>query len=111
MATNSETAEAIIDAFLTEWRRGGRVLWSYGDMSTAIGRPGQQRLLGPPLDEVRRLCKERGWPDIATVVVTKESILDGTLRPSPQAIDKHGGWPGLRWQQARVIENDWSVAR
>ncbi|GEM_PF-2703957 len=109
MATNRETAEAIVEAFLAQSRDPGRMLWSYGDLATAIGKPGQHRLLGAPLDEVRRLCEERGWPDIATVVVTKESLLDGTLRPSPQALGKYGGWPGLRRQQARVLEFDWSM--
>jgi hypothetical protein len=80
-------------------------------MATAIGRPGQHRLLGAPLDAVRDLCKERGWPDIATVVVTKDSLVDGTLRPSPQALEKYGGWPGLREEQARVIAFDWSSAQ
>ena len=86
MATNRETAEAIVAAFLAAARDTDRILWSYADLSTAIGRPGQHRLLGGPLDEVRRLCEERAWPDIATVVVTKDSLLDGTLRPSPQAL-------------------------
>ena len=111
MATNRETAEAIVAAFLAAARDTDRILWSYADLSTAIGRPGQHRLLGGPLDEVRRFCEERAWPDIATVVVTKDSLLDGTLRPSPQALEKHGGWPGLRREQARVIEFDWSSVR
>ena len=111
MATNRETAEAIVDVFLTRERDHGRILWSYGDLATALGRPGQHRLLGGALDELRQLCEERGWPDIATVVVTKDSILDGTLRPSPQAVEKYGGWPGLRREQARVIERNWSSDR
>jgi hypothetical protein len=108
MTTNRETAETILAVFLAAARDSGRILWSYSDLATAIGRPGQHRLLGAPLDEVRRLCEEREWPDIATVVVTKDSLLDGTLRPSPQALEKYGGWPGLRRAQARVIEFDWS---
>jgi hypothetical protein len=111
VATNHEIADAIIAAFRAEWKKGGRVLWSYSDMATAVGRPGQHRLLGAPLDEVRLICLRHGWPDIATVVVTQESILDGTLRPSPQALEKHGGWPGLRREQARVFVHDWSSIR
>jgi hypothetical protein len=84
------------------------VLWSYGDLATAIGRPGQHRLLGGPLDEVRTICGRNGWPDIATVVVTKDSLADGTLRPSPQAFEKYGGWPGLREEQARVLTFHWA---
>jgi hypothetical protein len=111
MATNRETAEALVAEFLRAARESGRVLWTYADLATAVGRPGQHRLLGAPLDEVRRICEEHGWPDIATVVVTKDSLLDGTLRPSPQAIDKYGGWPGLRREQARVLVFDWSSIR
>jgi hypothetical protein len=111
MASSRETAEVIIDVFLARAREKDRVLWSYGDLASAIGRPGQHRLLGGPLDEVRNLCKERGWPDIATVVVTKDSLLDGTLRPSPQAVEKYGGWPGLRHEQARAIDFDWAKVR
>ena len=111
MPTNRETAEAICVAFVAAAKGSDRVLWSYADLAIAIGRPGQHRLLGAPLDEVRRLCEERGWPDIATVVVTKDSLLDGSLRPSPQALEKYGGWPGLRQEQARVIAFDWSAVR
>lgn len=108
MATNRETAEAIVAAFVASTLERGRILWSYADLATAISRPGQHRLLGAPLDEVRLLCEERGLPDIATVVVTKGSLLDGTLRPSPQALAKYGGWPELRREQARVLAFDWS---
>jgi hypothetical protein len=111
MPTNRGTAEAICAAFVAQAQATGRVLWSYSDLAAAIGRSGQHRLLGAPLHEVRRLCEERGWPDIATVVVTKDSLLDGSLRPSPQALDKYGGWPGLRQEQARVIAFDWSAVR
>jgi hypothetical protein len=111
MATNGETAEAIVAAFLAAAQDTGRVLWSYADLATAIGRPGQHRLLGAPLDVVRDLCVERGWPDIATVVVTKDSLVDGTLRPSQQALEKYGGWPELRREQARVIAFNWASVR
>jgi hypothetical protein len=111
VASNREIAEIIVETFVAHARTKGRILWSYADLADAIGRPGLHRLLGGALDEVRHLCDERDWPDIATVVVTKESLVDGTLRPSPQAIDKYGGWPGLRREQARVIEFDWTKAR
>jgi hypothetical protein len=111
MATNRETAESIVSVFLAAARDTERVLWSYTDLATAIGRPGQHRLLGAPLDAVRDFCEERGWPDIATVVVTKDSLADGTLRPSPQALEKYGGWRELRREQARVIAFDWSSVR
>jgi hypothetical protein len=111
MATNRKTAEVIVRAFIRGATTEDRLFWSYGDVAALIGRKGQGNLLGAPLDEVRRLCEERGWPDIATVVVTKNSLADGTLRPSPQALEKYGGWPGLRSEQARVITFDWFSAQ
>lgn len=101
MATNTEIAQELLKQFVSGDRQD-RVLWTYGDMAVAIGRSGQHRLLGAPLDALRELCVEKGLPDIATVVVSKGSLTDGTLKPSPKAIDKYGGWPGLRKEQARV---------
>lgn len=72
-----------------------------------VGLPGQHRLLGGPLDAVRDLCAERGWPDISTMVVNKDTLSDGTLMPSQAAVEKHGGPLGLRREQAQVITFDW----
>ena len=107
MATNTEIAQELYKQFV-DCARQGRVLWAYGDMAVAIGRAGHRRLLGAPLDTLRDLCVEKGLPDIATVVVSKDSLTGGTLKPSPKAIDKHGGWPGLRKEQARVMTFDWT---
>jgi hypothetical protein len=85
-----------------------KVIWTYSDLAKAIDRKGQHRLLGGPLDILRDICRENGLPDVATVVVTKESLLDGTLMPSRQALEKYGGWHGLREEQARVISFNWS---
>ncbi len=107
MATNTEVAQEFLKQFV-EGTRHGRVLWTYGDMAVANGRAGQHNLLGAPLDTLRDLCVEKDLPDIATVVVSKGSLTDGTLKPSPTAIDKYGGWPGLRKEQARVMTFDWT---
>ncbi len=110
MATNKEIALEILSRFV-EGARGGRVLWTYGDLATATGRDGQHRLLGGPLDALRDHCVENGLPDVATVVVSKESLAGGSLKPSPKALGKYGGWPGPRQEQARVIAFDWAAVR
>jgi hypothetical protein len=111
MPTNRETAEAIVRAYVEGAATGRRIFWSYGDIATLIGRKGQSNLLGGPLDEVRLICDERGWPDIGSVIVTKPSLLDGTLTPSEPALAKYGGMGDLRRVQARVISFDWSTVR
>jgi hypothetical protein len=111
MASNSEHAESIIAAYTQLRRSTDCVFLTYGQLATLIGREGQHRLLAGPLDLVRELCKKRGLPDIATVVVSKDSLADGTLMPSPGALEKYNGWRGLREEQARVICWDWANHR
>ena len=111
MPTNRETAEVIVRAYMEGAATGRRTFWSYGDIATLVGRKGQSNLLGGPLDEVRLLCRERGWPDIGAVIVTKPSLLDGTLLPSAPALEKYGGLNELRSAQANVISFDWSAVR
>ena len=111
MPTNRETAEVIVRAYIEGAATGRRVFWSYGDIAALIGRKGQSNLLGGPLDEVRLICEERDWPDIGTVIVTKPSLLDGTLAPSEPALAKYGGMSDLRREQGRVIAFDWSAVR
>jgi hypothetical protein len=110
MATNRETAEAIVAAYIEGVAKKRRVFWTYGEVAELIGRKGQSNLLGAPLDEVRELCREHGWPDIGAVIVTKPSLVDGTLCPSEPALQKYGGVFELRRLQARVIAFDWSSA-
>jgi hypothetical protein len=111
MPTNRETAEVIIQAYIEGAATGRRTIWTYGDIAELIGRKGQSNLLGGPLDEVRLVCEERGWPDIGAVIVTKPSLLDGTITPSEPALTKYGGMNELRRLQARVIAFDWSALR
>lgn len=107
MPTNVEHAERIISAYIELRRTTDQVFLTYGQLADLIGRTGQQRLLGAPLDVVRELCKARGLPDIATVIVSKDSLTDGTLKPASEAIEKYNGWHGLRAEQARVMAWDW----
>ncbi|MEL6913429.1 MAG: hypothetical protein AAFP13_02900 [Pseudomonadota bacterium] len=77
-------------------------------MAEAIGRPRREaRLLGQALDKVREVCVARGLPDVATFVVSQESVEAGSLEPSQQALKKYAGWPGLREQQAKCLTHDW----
>ncbi|MFK7869906.1 MAG: hypothetical protein AB8B58_11765 [Roseobacter sp.] len=108
MPTNREWAAKILEQFVLGASEG-RIVWTYGDMATAIGRPGEHRLLGGPLDELRKYCQDLELPDLATVVVSKESLIDGRIEPSKQAFDKYDGWPQLRREQAKVFNFDWST--
>ena len=108
MPSNLDHAESIIAAYIALRRSSDQVFVSYGQLATLIDRQGQHRLLGGPLDLVRELCERRGLPDIATVVVSRESLADGTIKPSAEAVVKYNGWNGLRAEQARVIAWDWS---
>lgn len=107
MATNAEIAETIIETYVNLRRTGETVFVTYGTLADLIGRPGQQFLLGAPLDLVRDKCASRGMPDIASVIISQESLLNGSVAPSGKAQEKHGGWPGLREQQARVLAYNW----
>ena len=108
MATNDETAAAIIKVYAAARVSEDVVFMTYGELSDRLGRPGQQRLLGDPLDRVRKLCESFGIPDIATVIVDKVSLERGTLKPSERALEKYGGWRELRVEQARVLAFDWA---
>ncbi len=80
---------------------------TYGTLAARVGREGQHRLLGDPLDRVRGLCARLGVPDVAVMIVSKGALQDGTVEPSKAALEKYGGWPSLRKEQARVLAYDW----
>ena len=107
MTTNRETAEQSVEAYVAA-RADGIAFLTYGTLATLIGRPGEHRLLGAPLDMVRGICKERGIPDIAAAVVDKVSMENGRVASSQKAIVKYGGWPNLCSEQAKVIACNWS---
>lgn len=107
MASNHEHAERIIQVYIEMRRTSEIVFISYKDLAIRIGRPGEHRLLGGSLDLVRDICRTRNIPDVATMVVSKNSLLDGTLQPSQDAVAKYGGWPELRQEQARAMAHHW----
>ncbi|KIC13809.1 hypothetical protein [Leisingera sp. ANG-Vp] len=109
MATNEYWAKRIILAYAELRQSSEQVFVSYGEMAELIGRKGEHRLLGAPLDLVRAICEQANLPDVATVVVDQKSLRSGEMKPSPKAMDKHSGWPGLRSEQGRVLAYNWSA--
>ena len=107
MPSNMDHAEAIIESYIMHRRDGGSVFMTYSEIAEAIGRKGEHRLLGVPLDLVRESCAKRGLPDIATVIVSKASFKMGTFEPSQRAMAKYDGWPGLKAEQERVRNWIW----
>ena len=107
MGANDDLAAQIVALYVDLRQNSDAVFLTYGNLAERLGRPGQQRLLGDPLDRVRQVCEARALPDIATVVVDQISLRDGTVKPSVKALDKYGGWPWLRAKQARVLSFDW----
>ena len=115
MGKNDDLAEQILRTYAEARAKDGVIFMTYGDLATRLGRPGQHRLLGDPLDRLRRLCEKRHLPDVATMIVDKTSLREkvtvadaGKVEPSPKALEKYGGWLDLRAEQARVIAFDWS---
>lgn len=76
------------------------------DLAVRIGRAGQERLLGDVLDRVRILCRDLGLRDVATMVVSKDSLAAGLAQPAQGSKEKYDGWRGLRAEQARVMTFD-----
>ncbi|WP_154665019.1 hypothetical protein [Leisingera daeponensis] len=109
MATNEYWANRIFSEYVKLRQSSAKVFVTYGDLAELIGRQGEQRLLGTPLDLVRAICEHANLPDIATVVVDQKSLKTGEIRPSPKALEKYGGWPGLRAEQGRVLAFDWAA--
>ena len=109
MGKNDDLAEQILRTYAEASVNEGVIFMTYGDLAKRLGRPGQHRLLGDPLDRLRNLCAERGLPDVATMIVDKPSLHAGTVEPSARALEKYGGWFDLRAEQARVISYDWSA--
>ncbi|MFW8634373.1 hypothetical protein [Cribrihabitans pelagius] len=107
MATNEYWAKRIISEYVKLRQSSDKVLVTYGELAESIGRKGEHRLLGNPLDLVRAICEQANLPDVTTVVVDQQSLRTGEISPSPKALEKYGGWPGLRAAQARVLAFDW----
>lgn len=107
MASNIDQAKRIVQIYTEMRQTTETVFLSYKDLAIHLGRPGEHRLLGGPLDLVRDLCDHRHIPDVATMIVSKASLLDGTVQPSKGAVEKYGGWPDLRKEQARAMAHKW----
>lgn len=111
MATNEYWAKRILSEYVKLRQSSERVLVTYGDLAEIIGRKGEHRLLGSSLDLVRQICEQKNLPDVATAVVDVLSLKVGEIKPSAKVLEKYGGWPGLREEQARVLAFDWSVVK
>lgn len=109
MASNEFWANRIFSEYVRLRQSSDKVLVTYGDLAEMIGRKGEHRLLGASLDIVRAICEQASLPDIATVVVDQQSLRSGEMKPSPKALEKYGGWPGLRAEQGRVLAFDWNA--
>ncbi|MCB4455801.1 hypothetical protein [Leisingera sp. McT4-56] len=109
MASNEYWANRIFNKYVKLRQSSDKVFVTYGDLAEMIGRQGEHRLLGAPLDLVRAICEKEKLPDIATVVIDQKSLKSGEMKPSPKALEKYGSWPGLRAEQARVLAFDWNT--
>lgn len=110
MPTNQEWADEIIQVYIDlRCQENDIVFLTYKDLAIRLGRPGQERLLAGPLDIVREECQKRQIPDVATMVVSKESLVSGEVKPSTKAASKYNDWTSLRQEQARAISFDWKT--
>ena len=109
MATNEYWANRIFSEYVKLRQSTDKVFVSYGELAEMIGRKGEHRLLGASLDMVRAICGRAKLPDVATVVVDQQSLKSGEIKPSSKALEKYGGWPGLRAEQGRVLAFDWNA--
>ena len=108
MGKNDDLAVRILQIYAEARTQEDVIFMTYGELANRLDKPGQHRLIGDPLDRVRILCEARQLPDIATVIVDKRSLESGKMKPSEKALEKYGGWDGLRKEQARVIAYEWS---
>ncbi|MEM8572033.1 MAG: hypothetical protein AAGG56_14175 [Pseudomonadota bacterium] len=107
MPTTAEIAHQIIGAYAEARSREHVIFMSYNEAAKRIGHKGQHQQLGAVWEKVYEICERDGLPDIAACIVNLYSLTSGQLKPSEQVLDRHGGWPGVRKQQAAVITYDW----
>ena len=113
-AARAEQAARIIAAALA----AGEPAIGYRDLAERMGLPNPTgRGLRGMLDALTLTCLSNGWPDLATLVVTAESLRAGRPRPSRGVFDASGVWPtnGLTeatipQEQARARAFDWRAA-
>jgi hypothetical protein len=108
MPTVEQTADEIIRILAKTFSVERRVWLTYGELAEHLGRPDQGNLLQQPLDRARELCRERDVPEAPVLVVSKDSVINGTLLPAEGAIEKYGGVRAIREEQTKVILYDWS---
>lgn len=107
MATTAEIAHQIISAYAEARARDHVIFMSYNEAAKRIGHQGQHLQLGAVFDKVHDICERDGLPDVAACIVNLYSLTSGQLKPSEKVIERHGGWPGVRKEQAAVITYDW----
>lgn len=107
MGANDHHAETALDLYAKAAAEEGLVFLTYRELAARMGRPGQERLLGDVLDRLRLLCEQRNLPDVATMVVSQDSLRSGLVRPADNAKRKYCDWRGLRDAQAKVMTFDW----
>ncbi len=107
MATNAEIANQIISAYAEARAREHIIFMSYNEAAKRIGQGGRHQQLGAVWEKIYELCERDGLPDVATCIVNLYSLNTGQLKPSETVIERHGGWPGVRKEQAAVMTYDW----
>lgn len=57
--------------------------------------------------KIQELCERDGVPDVAACIVNLYSLNTGQLKPAEKVVERHGGWEGVRREQAAVMTFDW----
>ena len=105
-------AQAFIDLYRTEARRGSARLLTYTDVAVAIGwPPSRARNMMPFLNALRDLCREQGLPDLRAIIVAA-----GTDLPSRKSFHlPFGTWAdtpldvnGVRDLQGDILAGAWA---
>lgn len=107
MATTAQIAHEIIGAYAEARTREHVIFMSYNEAAKRIGHQGEHQHLVAVWDKICDVCERDGLPDVATCIVNLYSLNTGQLKPSEKVVQRHGGWPGVRKEQAAVITYDW----
>lgn len=107
MATNTQIAHQVINAYALASARDHIVFLSYNEIAKRIGRQGEHHLLGDLWGKIQELCERDGVPDVAACIVNLYSLNTGQLKPAEKVVERHGGWEGVRREQAAVMTFDW----
>jgi hypothetical protein len=96
----------------------GELAVTYSDLASRLEMPNETgRGLAAILDEAAAMCVKHDLPDVSSLVVTKESMLQGRPFPSKESF-KNGIWPisglsvdDIPAEQERVRRSDWMSVR